>query len=900
MKKLLLFSSLLLCTFLNAQNVKISGTVKDSLGNGLEMANIIATQSSNGSMQDYAITNYKGEFSISLPTEIIYLFNVTYLGMKPVSIEVDLTKNLTLDVLEIILHPDENQLDDVELVYEMPVVVRGDTIVYNTDSFTTGNERKLGDVLKKLPGIQIDDNGSIKVEGKNVSKVMIDGKDFFDGDSKLATENIPADALSKVEVLKNFNEVDQMRGLGNDGDNIAINIKLKEGKENFWFGDFEGGVGYGEKTRYLGSSKLFYYSPETSVNLIGKSNNTGDVPFTFMDYFRFTGGFRNFNKGEGTSFNISDSGLGFLMAQNDRANELQSYFGAANATHQLSEKISFSAFSIYSDNKTQFIQNAIKKYIQTGATESVSNINDQQNRLGLFKFSTVYKPGNNFQLDYDFFLKNIQQQENGETISEFSNENESVKNPILENKRNSPISINQNINTYYTLNTANIFAGYFQHLYQDEDPFYNAILGLQPFKSILPLTEDQASFNINQNRLIRTNKLDAKIDYYHIINDLSNININLGSTYSKQEFNSSIFEITDEESTNYIEDQDFINNIKYSFSDIFLGVKYKLKTGIFTFTPGFTLHTFHTALSDLQGRYKNNNNMLLPNFHAKAQFRASESLVFTYDKIADFADINKVAEGFIFNNYNRLFRGNREVENGIFHNFNLNYSNLSMFNFTSLYGNLSYSKRIDAIRNNTFLENINQVTSVINSDFIDESLSANGSFQKKFRKLNVDVESSISFNTLNTVVNDLNKETRNFSQNHELSLGTNFKSAPNFNIGYNFSRNAYKNGDRESIFLTHRPFANIEYNFLNDFTFTADYSYFNYYDSEGTVANKYSFLNARLYYQKQGSAYEFSLNTSNLLNVQEINRDSFNENFSITSSYSIQPRILMLSIKYNL
>ncbi|HAI42977.1 MAG TPA: hypothetical protein DCM40_35185, partial [Maribacter sp.] len=82
--------------------------------------------------------------------------------------------------------------------YEMPVSVKGDTIVYDTDSFVSGTEKKLKDVLENLPGIEINDDGQIEVEGKTVSKVMVEGKDFFDGDSKLAVENIPANALSKV------------------------------------------------------------------------------------------------------------------------------------------------------------------------------------------------------------------------------------------------------------------------------------------------------------------------------------------------------------------------------------------------------------------------------------------------------------------------------------------------------------------------------------------------------------------------------------------------------------------------------------------------------------------------------------------------------------------------------
>ena len=128
---------------------------------------------------------------------------------------------------------------------------------------------------------------------------MVYGKDFFDGDSKLATKNIPANAIDKVEVLRNFSEVGQMRGVTNNQDNVAINIRLKEGKKNFWFGEVTAGGGSDadQDTRHLVHPKLFYYNPKYSINVITDVNDIGEVPFTWRDYFNFTCGFRNFNQG---------------------------------------------------------------------------------------------------------------------------------------------------------------------------------------------------------------------------------------------------------------------------------------------------------------------------------------------------------------------------------------------------------------------------------------------------------------------------------------------------------------------------------------------------------------------------------------------------------------------------
>ncbi|HEA30107.1 MAG TPA: TonB-dependent receptor [Leeuwenhoekiella sp.] len=888
---------------LSAQSVNLSGTVKDSIGRPLELANIIATVKSTGAMENYAITNTEGRYQFNLPAGETYTLAGSFLGLAPSIQELVIPADADDMKLDFVLLPAENQLDDVELVYEMPVVVRGDTIAYNTDSFTNGTEQKLGDVLKKLPGIEVNDDGEIEVEGKRVTKIMVEGKDFFDGDSKLATKNIPADALKKVEVLRNFNEVDQMRGLGNDQDNVAINIKLKEGKKNFWFGEVQGGLGTGEKTRYLGSTKLFYYNPKGSVNLIGNTNNTGDVPFTFRDYFNFTGGFRNFNQRGGTSFNISDSGLGFLVTQNNRANDIETNFGAANFSYAPSEAWDLSGFAIFSDNQTDFIQRSLRQYIQTAATEVNSETSDQRNQLGMVKFSSVYKPNTRLQLDYDVLAKKSNQNENTDALSIFTDGNGTVNNPITEDKDNEPFSLNQNLNAYYTLDENNIFAAYAQHLYQDEDPFYKAILQVQPFGNILPLDENQDAFNVNQDKQIKTNKLDAKVDYYYVINDKSNLNLSLGTTLSRQDFNSAIFQILDSGLVNddmAFDDADLKNDVTYSFADVFFGAHYKFKTGIFTVTPGLTLHNYNVKSEQLGTSSSDNKTLLLPDVYAVAQLKSSESFRFNYQMTADYTDVNNFAEGYVFNNYNRLFRGNRNIENAIFHDVSLNYLNFNMFNFTNINAGLNYTKRIDAIKNTTLIQQINQVSSPMNSNFVDESFSANGRFQKTFRKIKANLSGNLSYSTLNNILNAANRVSENFTQNYSGSLETNFKTAPNLEVGYNRSINNYENGNISSRFYTDRPFANLEYNFWNGFTLSADFSYYNYYDDNDTVRNEYSFLEASLFYRKPDSHWEFRLDGSNLLNVDSLNNDNFNETFSNTTEYFVQPRILLASITYNL
>lgn len=908
MKHLLAISFILFTVTLSAQSIKVRGTIKDSIGSPLEFANIIATIQASGDIESYAITNDAGRYQLDLPKGNTYILKASFLGFETIEKTITVAED-SEDITEnIVLKESAAQLDGVEIVYEMPVTVKGDTIVYNADSFNRGDEKKLGDVLRNLPGVEVNDEGEIEVEGKGVTKVMVEGKDFFDGDSKLATKNIPADAVDKVQVLRNYSEVSQLSGVTNNQDNVAINIKLKEGKKNFWFGEVTAGAGVdgNDEARYLVHPKLFYYNPKYSVNIITDFNDIGEVPFTFRDYFNFTGGFRNFNQGGGTRFNISQSDLGFAVAQNNRANSIETKFLAGNFSWAPSKTLDLSGFSILSDNRTNFVTNSIRQFITSGATETTTSTNDQRNQLGMLKLSSVYKPNSNFQMDYDVLLKASKQSEDGNTLSQSI----AGTNDIVEGKENTPHSINQNINAYYTLNDDNIFAAQLQHLYQDEDPFYNAVTDLLPFSGVLPVDTLQNRFNIDQQKNIKTNKIDAKIDYYHVLNNTSNLNFTIGTTYSSQQFDSNIFQLLDNGSQLDLEEttpidgvsESLVNDVRYNFTDAFFGLHYKVKTGQFIFTPGVTLHNYSIKNEQLGSTVSQNDWMLLPDANIIWNIKKSESLRFNYALAAEYTDVNNFARAYVFNNYNRLFRGNRNLENAISQTYNLSYFSFNLFNYTNVNGSLSYTRRVDGIKSNTEIVAINQVTTPenIDSNFPDETFSAFGRFSKTIKKVQFNLRGNLSLSKSNNIINEAVRESESFTQNYNASVRTQFRNWPNFEVGYNVTINDYDNAGREQTFYTQRPFANISFNFLKDFDFDANWDFYNYTDAADTIENEYSFLNANLYYQHGDSPWEFSIQATNILNTEFTNNDSFNDQFNTTNQYFVLPRIMMLVVKYDL
>ncbi|MDO1512075.1 TonB-dependent receptor [Maribacter confluentis] len=892
MRNSLLLILMFLCAiFGNSQEISLSGIVKDSLGAGVDMANVIAINTVTQGLESYGITNHAGQFKLKLKTGQQYTVKVSYLGFRTESFTFTAAKNDA--VKDIVLYEQAAQLDEVDVTYEMPVSVKGDTIVYSTDSFVSGTEKKLKDVLENLPGIEINDDGQIEVEGKTVSKVMVEGKDFFDGDSKLAVENIPANALSKVEVLRNFNEVSQMKGLTNDDDNVALNIKLKEGKKNIWFGEIT--AGYGPDDRYLVHPKLFYYSPKYSVNIITDLNNIGEVPFTRSDYRNFTGGFRNLNSRVGSTIATGVDALGLSSAQNNRANDIDTKFAAANFSYAPTESLDLSGFGIYSYTGTLMKSEGSTSYIASNDVERTTSNTDQTIQLGLAKLSARYKPNEDFQLDYDALLKQSDDTEEVNILSVSS-----ITDEIMEVKEQKPLALNQNLNLYHTLDEKNIFAVEAQHLYQDEDPFYEAIRNEFAFVDIFPVDENQEMYNINQVKTVVTNKVDAKVDYYRVLGSKSNINLTLGTTQSNQNFNSGIFQILDNGEVLNMNGEEFGNDVNFHVSDVYGGLHYKVISGIFTFNPGLTLHRFNVRNEQLGTVVNDDLTSLLPDVYINAQLKKSENIRFNYQVTRSFTDVSNFAQGYVLNNYNSLYSGNRDLESALNHNVSLNFFSFNMFNFTNIFANLAYTKRIDALKNGVNIVGINRVGSTINSNFADESFSANGKYERTFGKIKASVQGNLAWSTTNNLVDNVQRTSNSLTQNYSTTLSTNFKNAPNLEVGYRYAINNYENGGLETTFYTKRPYARFDASFLKNFIFNLDYDYYKYNDKEDTITNTYSFMGADLTYQKKNSHWEYGIQGTNLLNTTTLNRDSTNELYFSTQAYFVQPRYVLLSVKYNL
>ena len=895
----------------------MSGKVTDSIGTPLELANIILINSESNSLETFAMSDDNGNYKLSLKKNTIYNLQVSYIGMSTFSQtlstqEKDIFKNFSLQ--------QNNQLDAVELTYEMPVVISGDTLVYDADSFKTGTERKLEDVLKNLPGVEINDDGEIEVEGKAVTKIMVEGKDFFDGDSKIASKNIPSNAVDKVQILKNYSEVGQLSSVQNNQDNIAINIKLKKGKDKFWFGDILAGSGESpnytqnqDLDLYIFQPKLFFYSPTYSINVIGDLNNIGEQAFTRRDFWKFSGGFNRPSGKSGTNISLGNNNLSFLQLQNNRAKDINTEFIAINSSFSPSKKLDYSAFLILTNSETEIQQNNSTQYV--GLTENIPDENTQTNtaqssELGIAKFSIKYNPNVNNQVDYEVL---------GRVTNESQDQNylSSVIGSIDQLDESETFSINQNLNYYYTLNEKNIFALEAQHQLKDEDPFYNALLennsNYQSTALGLGLDNSVPFYNIAQDKRVKSDQLDAKLDYWNILNKKSDINLTFGTIYSKQEFDSEIFQFLSHSSgetynpTSLINDGLDYNDVSYVFNDLYFGVHYRLKTGKFTISPGFTAHSYNSEniqneSFDSASNYKKSFYKLLPDFNMIIQLKDSESIRLNYAMRTQFTDITKIARGLVLNNYNSLFIGTQDLQNAISHNVSLNYYSFNLFNYTNVYAGVNYNKSIDQIRNLTSFESVIATSNPFNSSFADENLSIFGRYQRSYGKIRGTLGANLNLSKFNQFIRDTSAPSLNetFSQSYNGSLRTLFKNAPNIEAGINYSISETNIGTLETRYFTESPFVEIDALILKSFTFRTNYSTTKFRD-QNAILNNYKFFDASLSYRAdQDSKWEFEIKASNLLDTKSQSQSNVSNISVSTTEYFIQPRFITLRLIYSL
>lgn len=362
MKKVYLLTvTCFLYSFLLAQkNGVVKGIAFDTLSKlPVAAATVTLLQKSDSSLVSFTMTDSKGRFEVTGLANGEYRLLTTHISYHNSSRYFTIDDNhKQLNLGNIVMNDVTRVLSEVVVTAEAPpVTLIGDTVQYNAGSFKTIPNATVEQLLKKMPGIKVEKDGTVKAQGQEVKKVLVDGKEFFGSDAKIATRNLPADAVDKVQVYDKMSDQAQLTGFDDGNSEKTINLKLKKDKQKGMFGKVMAGGGTSD--RYEGKFNVNSFKGARQFSVIGMGNNTNSEGFSFMDMLNFNGGMNNMQQsgGGGIEINIRNDGA---ANQNDNSNGIRTIWGGGfNYNNIIGSKTNFTSnyfYNRYNPNTESHIQ----------------------------------------------------------------------------------------------------------------------------------------------------------------------------------------------------------------------------------------------------------------------------------------------------------------------------------------------------------------------------------------------------------------------------------------------------------------------------------------------------------------------------------------------------------------
>lgn len=333
MKNLLLSFFLLLSISISAQSTfNIKGLVTDTVNNSLIASTVILMEKTDSTMVEFTRTELDGSFVFKKIPVGNYLVKTTYIGYIPLTIDAS-SSGKDVDLGNLKMTEIASELMEVVIkAAKAPIKMRGDTIEYDASTFQVPAGSSVEELLKRLPGIEIAQDGTIQADGKSVDQVTVDGKKFFGSDPKAATKNLPAEGISKVQVFDTKTEEEKITGSTSDSQSKTMNLQLKDEFKNGSFGRITGGVGTDSRAELKGNLNRFNEKIQFSV--VGVGNNTGRNGLSWDDYQDFMGS-NSFNFSSDGDFGFGGSNRYFIFGGNG-GNSIESsiqsvFFGGNNS-----------------------------------------------------------------------------------------------------------------------------------------------------------------------------------------------------------------------------------------------------------------------------------------------------------------------------------------------------------------------------------------------------------------------------------------------------------------------------------------------------------------------------------------------------------------------------------------
>jgi len=279
MKRIVLSLALLVATAAAALAQRtISGTVIEEDSKEAVIQATVALLKGDSSLVANAVTNMSGQFRMTAPQDGNFIVRITYVGFKPYTRRLTVEGGKPLNLGTITISPDSKMLKDVEVVKNIAkVTTKDDTLIYNAGAYRTPEGSVIEELIKKLPGAEVSDDGTIKINGKTVQKIKVDGKEFMTGDTKTAIKNLPTSIVDRIKTYDEKSDLSRVTGIDDGNDQMVLDFGLKRGMNQGMFANVDGGVG--TKSRYSVRGMGAVMKDDLRAMTFVNANNTNDMGF---------------------------------------------------------------------------------------------------------------------------------------------------------------------------------------------------------------------------------------------------------------------------------------------------------------------------------------------------------------------------------------------------------------------------------------------------------------------------------------------------------------------------------------------------------------------------------------------------------------------------------------------
>ncbi len=770
-------------------------------------------------------TNKAGEFTIAGAKPGKYIMMVTHPYFADLLDEVTVSES-GLQLNKIALLSKSQLLQEVIVKSGSPIKIKGDTVSYTADSFKVSANANVEELLRKLPGIQVDKNGQIKAMGETVQKVLVDGEEFFGDDPGMAVKNLRADAVKEVQVFDKKSDQAEFTGIDDGQAKKTINLKLKEDKKTGYFGKVETAGGLQKKIddRYNNNIMFNAFKGKRKISGFLLMGNTGQNGLNWQDQQKFGGN-------DDVTMGMDDEGGSFIMVSRgsdedpyiDTRNGLFENVNAGvqysnkwkdkhtlnfspklNRLQYYNNKYTFSQFTL--DPTTVFNENASENTF-AHKTSSRNNLTydfkiDSANSIRIVSKLNIYNTKSDVfrqsaNTNIDGLLNN-----NSTNVTNNNTDKTAFTNTILFKhkfkKDRRTFSFNTDFNTLSSDNTGFLNA---------VNNFYNA--GVRTRTDSIDQKKTNATINRKiAARAVYTEPLSKRYSLELNYEYAQSVAENELATMSKTIAPDSKYEVLVDSLSNHFDQR--INTNKGGFKISYNHKKIKYFIGS---AAGFTKFDLEDITQ--QKNYVRNFTNLFPAGNFQYSYKANHSLNVGYNGRTIQPSINQLQQ--LRNNNNPLseYIGNPFLKQSFRHNLSVNHNAYNFLKEMWMYQSINFNVTDNAITNSVIIEpNGKRITRPINTD---GNMSANGwmGFGKKIKKLQLDLGLNMdaNYNRFNEIINNNLNKNENTSASIGVRLSKNKAKLYDFTIANDFGYNVNKSTayNRTIKYNTNTLSANVTY-----------------------------------------------------------------------------------------